>query len=212
MINVPLFDPDGVPFQARLDFIPIDPVMCTLEFKTTGMNSKTSLPEATRALAKAEHGFYQYGQGGSLDYIRQKHSWSNSAYKHAEQHAKLPPLSHITVFESWPTYEEIKLYLKLGILFCHISGLNMLNGLCVMVRHGIGATFSFCTPDGQQVTYPLGAMYQHQLANYTTRTPYGPATNLAWHHKTAPKKEWLAAGFRSAKQNGTGKSKSSRLQ
>lgn len=76
----------------------------------------------------------------------------------------------------------------------------MLNGLCVMVRHGISATFSFCTPDGQQVTYPLGSMYKHQLDNYTTRNPHEPATNVAWRHKTALKKDWLAAGFESAKQ------------
>lgn len=207
MIQVPLYDMDGVPFKARLDFIPMDPVMCTLEFKTTGMNSKKSFPSSAKALEKAENDFHHYGQGGSLDYIHQKHSWSNSAYKHAEQHAKLPPLSHITVFESWPTFEEIKLYLKLGILFCHISGLNMLNGLCVMARHGIGATFSFCTPDGQEVTYPLGSMYQHQLANYNTRNANAPATNLAWHHKTAPKKAWDAAGFKSAKQKKNSKPK-----
>ena len=200
MIQAPLHDIDGVPFNARLDFIPINAVMCTLEFKTTGMNSKKTISNSAKALEKAEHDFHHYGQGGSLDYIRQKHSWSNSAYKHAEQHAKLPPLSHITVFESWPAFEEIKLYLKLGILFCHISGLNLLNGLCMMARHGISTTYSFSTPDGQQITFPLISMCQHQLQNYIARDPNVPATNMGWHHKTAPKKDWLAAGFQSTRQ------------
>ncbi len=200
MIQALLYDRDGVPFNARLDFIPLNPAKCTLEFKTTGMNSKKTRRGAENALAKAEHDLQQYGKGGSFDYIRQKFSWSNSAYKHAEQHAKLPPLSHITVFQCWPTFEEIKLYLKLGILFCHISGLNKLNGLCALARHGISTTFSFTTPDGQQVTYPLRSMYQHQLDNFNTREEGGPALNSRWQYKTSPKKEWDAAGFKSKAQ------------
>lgn len=199
-IKEALFDPDGVPFDARLDFIPLNPGKCTIEFKTTDMNSKKSYPDAVKAHKKAIQDFYQYGTGKTIEYVHQMHSWSNSAVKHAEQHARLPPLSHITVFACWPTFEAIKLYLKLGIVFCHVSGLNKLDGLCTLARHGIATTYSFCTPDGQQVTFPLLSMYQHQLANYTSRDPSKPSTNLVHPHKTAPSKEWKAVGFESAKQ------------
>lgn len=193
-ISAFLFDPDGIPYKAKLDFIPILHDMCTVEFKTTDMNSRKSKPASEKALAAAEKAFFQYGQGGKIEYVRQLHSWSNSVYKHGEQHAKLPPLSHITVFSYWPTHKAIKKYLKLGILFCHISGLDMLNGLCTCVRNGFGASFSFATPDGQYVSYDLMAMYQHQLANYTNRDPGKPATNMAWTYKRHTK-EWKAAGF-----------------
>src|SRR5471030_1021875 len=139
-----LMDCAGTPFTKRVDAIPLDPNDCTAEYKVGPMNSrreklKAEVAEA-KALAKA------YNKEDRAKAI-QAHSWSNSAYAHSELTAKRPPLSHITVFKQWPTYENIKLYLKLGILFCHVSGFDALRRACNITRQGIPfLRFSFCTP------------------------------------------------------------------
>lgn len=193
---VTLVDDAGTNFVKRVDAIPLNPANCTVEFKVSGLNSRKEKVLADKAEAEARHAGYQSEMS-----IISKLSWSNSAYAHAELTAKLPPLSHITVFKQWPTFEETKLYLKLGILFCHVSGFDLLQKLCRLTREGVPfCTFSFCTPNGQQLNYPLWSMYQHQLANYASRDQETQATNIAWPHKTAPRKVWQSAGFQSAKQ------------
>lgn len=184
-VPVELLDANGVSFRKVLDFIPLNPNNCTIEFKTTKMNSCKSKPNADQRLADALSSGY-----GNENKHKQDYSWSNSAYAHAEMTAKLPPLSHVTVFESWPDHQAIKLYIKLGILFCHISGFPMLSALCMMAQHGLNTTYRQVTPDGQEITFPLLSMYLHQLGNYTSRDPAARATDLAWPCNTASKADW----------------------
>lgn len=201
-----LVDRAGTNYIKRVDAIPLNQENCTVEFKVGGMNSRQEKKTADIAESEARQAGFQ-----SEAAIISKLSWSNSAYAHAELTAKLPPLSHITVFKQWPTYEEIKLYLKLGILFCHQSGFEQLQKQCRLTRKGIPiCAFSFCTPNGQEVYYPLWSMYQHQLANYNSRDKNKQATNIAWPHITAPKKEWEAAGFKSTKQKKAATKRSTR--
>lgn len=184
-IDAPLFDVEGNPFNAVLDFIPNDPEDCTIEFKTTGLNSRKSKPKADVALAIALVRNY-----GNVHRHRQTLGWSNSAYKHGEQHAKLPPLRHITTFASWPSYREIKLYLKQGILFCHVSALKALNSACRMAREGFELNFQQITPDGLQVTFALNSMYRRQMGRAAKRNPNKHATDTGWPVEKAPPSVW----------------------
>ncbi|GAC1464055.1 MAG: hypothetical protein NVSMB70_10190 [Chamaesiphon sp.] len=52
-VPVDLLDADGVSFRKVLDFIPLNPNNCTIEFKTTKMNSCKSKPSADQRLADA---------------------------------------------------------------------------------------------------------------------------------------------------------------
>ncbi|RFP23130.1 hypothetical protein D0T25_06970 [Duganella sp. BJB488] len=184
-IDAPLLDAEGNAFNAVLDFIPLAPDDCTIEFKTTGLNSRKSKPLAETALAKAlASGF------GNRYKHKQDYSWSNSAYKHGEQHAKLPALRHITTFTKWPSHREIKLYLKLGILFCHLSALKALNSACRMAREGFEINFQQVTPDGQQFTFPLNSMYRLQMGSAAKRNPNKHATGTGWPVEKAPPSAW----------------------
>ena len=194
-INAELYDQSGQPFKAKIDFIPYDPLDCMVEFKTSGLNSHKTKFQADKALHDAKNNPYRT-RGQTAPWLEQLHSWNNSAYKHSEQQRKLPPLSQIIVFSVWPTYENIKLYNKLGILWCHRTGFTKLNSYCRATRNGLPINYIARTPDGQEVTFPLHSIMEWQ------------ATHSEWSHKTAPKREWEAAGFQSAKQR---KKKTSQL-
>lgn len=189
-VDSKMFDMTGEKFNAIDDFIPLDPRNCTIELKTTGLNSRKEKAKAETTLAKA----LVSGFGNHYKHIHD-YSWSNSAYKHAEQAAKKPPLTHIIVFTAWPTYREVKLYIKLGLLFCHTSALRALNRSCTMAREGFEVWFTQVTPDGQEIRFPLNSMYRYQLANATERDPLRPATNISWPLETASKREWMASGI-----------------
>lgn len=180
-----LIDSSGKPFNAKVDFIPTDPSDCTVEFKTGDLNSRRIKADADAALHKARNSPYRQKTD---HYLVQQYAWSNSAHKHAIQHYALPPLTHITVFSTWPTYEAIKVYNKLGILWCHIDDFSILNSYCKAVRAGLPINYIQRTPDGQQITFPLQAIMQWQ------------ATHSKWKQETASRKEWDASGFQSAKQ------------
>lgn len=179
-IEANLIDSQGQPFKAKVDFIPLDPLDCTVEYKPCHLNSKT-----TRAIADTtfKNAIYKRRPKQTDSYLEQLHAWSNSAYKHSIQHYSLAPLSHITVFDVWPSYKKIKLYLKLGILFCHISGFTKLNSYCRAAKLGLAISYTMRTPNGQEITFPLRSIQKWQ----SEKSP--------WIHKTAPKKEWEAAGF-----------------
>ncbi|MRW85672.1 hypothetical protein GJ698_16450 [Pseudoduganella sp. FT26W] len=189
-IDARLFDTANMPFKAVLDFIPHDPEDCTIEFKTTGLNSRKSKLLADYAVVMTTARGYERKHR-----IHQKFSWSNSAYKHGEQHAKLPPLRHITTFSKWPTYREIKLYLKLGILFCHTSALEALNSACKMARAGFEINFQQVTPEGIQVTFPLNSMYRHQCDQASSRTSEKYSSKSAWPLKKLSKAAWQNTGI-----------------
>lgn len=189
-----LYDMNGTQFFAIDDFIPLDPKNCTIELKTTGLNSRKEKIKADSALAKAQSS----GFGNYHKHI-QDYSWSNSAYKHAEENAKKPPLTHIIAFTVWPSHREIRLYLKLGLLFCHTSALGTLNRACIIARNGFEICFTQVTPDGQEVKFPLNSMYRYQLENLKKRDPTKPATNLAWPSETASKADWEASGVNLSK-------------
>lgn len=189
-IDAPLFDVDGNSFNAVLDFIPNDPEDCTIEFKTTGLNSRKSKPLAETALAKAlASGF------GNRHKHQQDYSWSNSAYKHGEEHAKLPALRHVTTFTKWPSHREINLYLKQGILFCHLSALKAFNSACRMAREGFELNFQQITPDGQQLTFPLNSMYRFQLDQAARRDQNQHATHAGWPLEKIPTSVWKGSGI-----------------
>lgn len=189
-IDAQLFDMSGQKFNAVDDFIPLHPSACTIELKTTGLNSRKEKAKAEIALAKAQTS----GFGNPRKHI-QDFSWSNSAYKHAEENAKKPPLTHIVTFTVWPTHREIKLYLKLGLLFCHTSAVAALNNACALAREGFEIWFTQMTPDGQKIRFPLNSMYRYQCANAQDRNEALPATNLAWPAAIGPKADWDAAGI-----------------
>lgn len=179
-INATLADSTGEKFDAKFDFIPNDPDDCTVEFKCGPLNSKTTKAIADKDFANAR---LNPRQGQTMRYIEIANAWSNSVYKHGIQHRALPPLSHITVLAHWPEYEQVKLFIKEGILFCHITQFETLNSYCKAARLGLPLTYIIRTPDGQQVKFPLTSIL-----------------NGYWKSKTASKKEWLDAGFISKKQ------------
>lgn len=179
-IDANLTDSQGQPFNAKVDFIPFDPLDCTVEYKPCHLNSKT-----TKAIADAnfKDAIYRRRPKQTDSYLEQLHAWSNSAYKHSIQHYNLAPLSHITVFDVWPTHKKIKLYLKLGILFCHISEFDILNSYCKAAKLGLALTYITRTPDGQKITFPL-----HSIAAWQSQ-------KMKWGVKKVTRKIWKDAGF-----------------